>query len=57
MYRGPVSFLWRSGSYDTYWDVMSFLATWRPLACPCSGVRHHPPCGLETLHGCGIFML
>ena len=53
VYRGPVSFC---GGPDLL-GVVSFLATWRPLACPCSGVRHHPPRGLETLHGCGIFML
>jgi hypothetical protein len=47
----------RYGSHDTYWDVLSFLATWRPLACPCGGVRHRPPCGLEASHGCGVFML
>jgi hypothetical protein len=49
--------LWGSGPHDTYWDVLSFLTTWRPLACPCGGVRHRPPRGLETLHGCGVFML
>jgi hypothetical protein len=29
----------------TYWNMLSFLATWRPLACPCGGVRRRPPRG------------
>jgi hypothetical protein len=29
----------------TYWDMLSFLATWCPLACPCGGVRRRPPRG------------
>jgi hypothetical protein len=41
VYRGPVS----------------FLATWRPLACPSGGVRRGPPRGEETSHGRGVFMM
>ena len=36
---GPTRGLW------TYWDVLSLLATWCPLACPCGGVRRRLPCG------------
>jgi hypothetical protein len=42
-YRGPMSL----GGPDPsmYLGVSSFLATWRPLACPCGGVRRHLPRG------------
>jgi hypothetical protein len=29
----------------TYWGVVSFLATWRPLACLSGEVRRGPPRG------------
>jgi hypothetical protein len=35
-----------------YWGVVFFPATWRPLACPSSGVRRGPPRGKGTSHGC-----
>jgi hypothetical protein len=41
VYRGPVS----------------FLVTWRPLACPSGGVRRSTPRGEETSHGRGVFMM
>jgi hypothetical protein len=34
-----------SARVRTYWSVMSFPVTWRPLACPSGGVRHGPPRG------------
>jgi hypothetical protein len=41
VYRGPVSLrgVW------PYWGVVSFPATWLPLACPSGGVRRGPPRG------------
>jgi hypothetical protein len=44
--------LWRSAPNDEYWDVLPFLATWRPWTCPCGGVGRHSPRGLEVSHGC-----
>jgi hypothetical protein len=40
--------LWRSGPNDASWGVLSFLATWCPLTCPCGGVGCCSLCGLET---------
>jgi hypothetical protein len=49
--------LWRSGSNDASWGVLSFLATWCPLTCPCGGVGCRSPCGQETSYMYIIFIL
>jgi hypothetical protein len=40
--------LWRSGLINEYWDVLPFLATWRPWTCPCGGAGRHSQCSLEV---------
>jgi hypothetical protein len=40
-----------------YWGVVSFPATWHPLAYPSGGVRRGPSRGQGTSHGCDAFML
>jgi hypothetical protein len=40
-----------------YWGAVSPPATWRPLACPSSGVRRGPPRDQGTSHGCDAFMM
>jgi hypothetical protein len=47
----------RSEPPNTYWGVLSFLATWRPRACPRGGVGRHSLRGPETSYGYGVFML
>jgi hypothetical protein len=48
---------WPSMGVRSYWGMVPFLATWRPLARPSGGVRRGPPRGQETSHGCNAFML
>jgi hypothetical protein len=47
---------WRPGPNDAPRDVLSVLATWYPLSCPCGGVGSRSPYDLEVWYGCNAFI-